>query len=80
MSQPPVRVLDAGSDHIQCTLKLLETLGAAGNLVSDAQMAALAMDYEGVLHTADADFIRFPGLRWYNPLTGIGSSEMRRRR
>ena len=79
IEQPPVRVLDPGPDHIQRTLKLLKTIGAAGNLVSDAQMAALTMDYGGVLHTADADFMRFPGLRWHNPITGTGSSAMRRR-
>jgi len=77
-AQPQVRVLDAGSDQIERTLKLLENLGAAGNLVSDAQIAALTMDHGGVLHTADADFLRFQGLRWYNPVNGTGSPAMRR--
>ncbi len=30
------------------------------------------MAYDAVVHTTDADFIRFEGLRWYNPLTGKG--------
>lgn len=73
LEQPPVRVLDPGPDHVLLTLKLLEDIGTAGNLVGDAQMAALAMDHGGVLHTADTDFARFQGLRWFNPITGTGS-------
>jgi hypothetical protein len=41
---------------------------ASGALVSDAEIAALTLEYGGVLHTADRDFARFPGLRWKNPL------------
>ncbi len=78
LEQPPVQVLDPEPDHIRHTLKLLETLGTAGNLVSDAQMAALAMDQDAVLHTADTDFVRFQGLRWFNPLTATGSASLRR--
>jgi predicted nucleic acid-binding protein len=39
-----------------------------GPLITDAQLAALAVEYGGVLHTTDRDFARFPGLRWMNPL------------
>lgn len=77
LEQPPVQVLDPGPDHLRHTLELLETLGTAGSLVSDAQMAALAMGYEAVLHTADADSVRFQGLRWFNPITGTGSIRLR---
>jgi hypothetical protein len=41
---------------------------ASGALVSDAEIAALTLEYGGVLYTADRDFARFPGLRWKNPL------------
>jgi len=41
---------------------------ASGPLVSDARLAALTIEYGGVLHTADLDFARFPGLRWMNPI------------
>ena len=41
---------------------------ASGALISDAQLAALTMEYGGVLHTTDRDFARFPGLQWVNPL------------
>jgi uncharacterized protein len=78
LEQPPVQVIAPGPDHLRQTLELLETLGTAGNLVSDAQMAALAMDHGAVLHTADSDFVRFPGLRWFNPITATGSARLRR--
>ena len=78
LEQPPVQVLAPGPDHIRHVLTLLEILGTAGNLVSDAQMAALAMDHDAVLHTADTDFMRFQGLRWFNPVTGTGSTRLRR--
>jgi predicted nucleic acid-binding protein len=42
---------------------------ASGPLVSDAEIAAITIEHGGVLHTADRDFARFPGLRWKNPLT-----------
>ena len=41
----------------------------AGNLVPDAQLAALAIQHGVELASADSDFQRFPGLRWFNPLT-----------
>lgn len=72
-AQPVVQVLEPGSNHVKRVLTLLESLGAAGNLVTDTQIAALAIEHEAVLHTADTDFMRFPGLRWRNPLTGVAS-------
>ena len=78
LEQPPVLVLNPDPDHIRHTLRLLEILGTAGNLVSDAQMAALALDFDAVLHTADTDFVRFQGLRWFNPITATGSASLRR--
>jgi len=40
---------------------------ARGPLVTDAQLAALTIEYGGILRTTDRDFARFPGLRWINP-------------
>lgn len=78
LEQPPVQVLDPGPDYLRDTLELLENLGTAGSLVSDAQMAPLTLDHDAVLHTADTDFVRFQGLRWLNPITGTGSANLRR--
>jgi toxin-antitoxin system PIN domain toxin len=69
LAQPAVQILEAGADHLNTVLELLEDIGTAGNLVSDAQIAAFAIEYAAVLHTADSDFLRFPGLKWKNPLT-----------
>lgn len=78
LAQPPVELLMPGPAHPQEVLILLENIGTAGNLVTDAQIAASALEHDAVLHTADADFIRFEGLRWFNPITGVGSAGRRR--
>ena len=78
LSQPCAQVLEPGPNHIDQTLKLLETVGTAGNLVTDAQIAALAIEYDAVVHTADADFLRFPGVRWRNPITGTSSRGLKK--
>jgi predicted nucleic acid-binding protein len=40
----------------------------AGNLTADFDLAALAIDYQAEIATTDADFARFRGLRWFNPV------------
>jgi uncharacterized protein len=74
LAQPVVQRVEPSNDHVEQVLQLLETLGAAGNLVTDAQLAALAIEHGAVLHTADTDFLRFAGLRWMNPLTKKGGT------
>lgn len=73
LAQPVVEVLEPRADHLERVLSLLESLGTGGNLVTDAQIAALVLDSDAVLHTTDTDFLRFTALRWLNPLTGITS-------
>ncbi len=68
LAQPPVRVLHPGSRFEQLVLDYLAHLGAAGNLTTDAQLAALAVEHQAELHSSDTDFARFDGLRWHNPL------------
>jgi hypothetical protein len=46
---------------------LLEETGTAGNLTTDAHLAALAISHGAVLVSCDRDFARFRGLRWENP-------------
>lgn len=60
--------LNPGSRHVDLLRRNLEAAGVGGNLVSDAHIAALAMEYQAEVHTNDGDFARFPGLRWRNPL------------
>jgi uncharacterized protein len=47
---------------------LVEPLGTAGNITTDAHLAALAIEHSAQLCSADTDFGRFRGLRWTNPL------------
>jgi len=59
-------------DRPERVLALLRSLGTARNLVTDAQIAAIAVEQDGVLHTAKVDLIHFQGLQWSNPLKGDG--------
>jgi hypothetical protein len=68
LGQPLTQVLVPGDDHWSVLRRVIEEGRATGPLVSDAQIAALTVEYGGVLHTANRDFARFPGLRWKNPL------------
>jgi uncharacterized protein len=68
LEQEPVRILHPGERFGDLFLNFLLTLGTAGNMTTDAQFAALAVDYQAELHSNDTDFHRFPGLRWRNPL------------
>jgi hypothetical protein len=53
---------------LEIAFGLLRGLGAASNLTTDAQLAALAIEHQAEVHSNDADFARFPQLRWFNPL------------
>jgi predicted nucleic acid-binding protein len=61
-------MLQPGSKFQEIFLRQLEQVGTAGNLTTDAQLAAMAIEHQAELHSGDADFSRFPGLRWKNPL------------
>lgn len=68
LEQPAVVVIHPGDRHADILFDFLEQLGSAGNLTTDAHLAALAVEQQCELHSSDADFARFPGLRWRNPL------------
>ena len=55
-------------NHFQTWSSLLKRLGTAGNLTTDAHLAALAIERGLILQTTDADFARFSGLKWNNPV------------
>lgn len=54
--------------HWPILWRLLDEGQARGALVTDAHLAALAVEHGATLCTTDRDFARFPGLRWENPL------------
>lgn len=68
LEQPAATVVTPTVRHAALLRELLEPFGAAGNLVSDAHLAALAIEHGADLCSADGDFARFPRLRWVNPL------------
>lgn len=58
--------------HRHLLASLLPLTTGRSNLVPDAHLAALAMEYGLVLCSSDPDFARFPNLRWENPIGGRG--------
>jgi toxin-antitoxin system PIN domain toxin len=68
LARPQVSPLHPGERHGEILFGLLRTVGAGGNLTTDAHLAALAIEHQVELYTTDGDFSRFPGLRWQNPL------------
>jgi uncharacterized protein len=68
LAQPSVTILHPGTRHADVLFGLLETLGTGGNLTTDAHLAALCIEHQAELHSTDADFARFQGLRWVNPV------------
>ena len=70
LAQPNALLIHPGERHATVLISLLKHLGSAGNLTTDAHLAALAIEHQAELHSSDADFARFPGLRWRNPLSG----------
>lgn len=55
-------------DHWETLKSLLRDTSTAGNLTTDAHLAALALSHDAVLVSCDGDFARFKGLRWEHPL------------
>ena len=68
LERPHVRALAPGEDHWTVFKEMLVEGDVRGKLTTDAALAALTIEYGGVLYTNDRDFARFPGLRRVNPL------------
>ena len=68
LAQPQVIPLYPGEEHWRILRSLLADAGTAGNLTTDAHLAALAIEHGAELCSTDGDFARFSRLRWVNPL------------
>jgi toxin-antitoxin system PIN domain toxin len=68
LSQPPVIAFHPGAEHWRILRGLIQETGTAGNLTSDAHLAAIAIENGAELCSTDTDFARFPRLRWTNPV------------
>lgn len=67
LSHPNVRIMRETEEHWRILRQLLEESGTAGNLTTDAHLAALAISHGAALASCDADFGRYRHLRWVNP-------------
>ena len=63
LSHPRARIIGPTDRHAPVLARLLIGAGRGGNLVSDAHLAAIAIEHGAVLGTFDRDFERFAGLR-----------------
>ena len=69
LRQPFVKPVGPGEQHWPILQNLLKASGAAGNLTSDAHLAALAIEHGCTIASTDNDFRRFAGVTHLNPLT-----------
>ena len=68
LSFPQARLLLPTEHHWRTLKRVLAEANAGGKLTTDAEIAAVTLEYGGTLFSADRDFSRFRGLRWKNPL------------
>jgi predicted nucleic acid-binding protein len=67
LGRPTAAVIEPTPRHIAILGELLAVVGTAGNLVNDAHVAALSLEHRCEIVSYDADFGRFPGVRWRTP-------------
>ena len=68
LERPTARLIGPGPNHLSIFESLCRESGANGKLVADAQHAAVAIEHGCTIVSTDADFGRFPRLRWQHPL------------
>lgn len=68
LAEPGVAIVEPGPRHAELLEFLVSESRASGALVSDAAMAAMALEFGATLASTDRDFRRFPSLRWVNPV------------
>lgn len=60
---------EPGPGYGEILLGLLKKYEVRGNLVTDTQLAALAIEHGLAIYSADTDFARFAELTWLNPIS-----------
>jgi toxin-antitoxin system PIN domain toxin len=63
LGRPNVVLIEPTARHLDVLRGLLAVPGAAGNLVNDAHIAALAVEHGAQVASFDRDFGRFPGVQ-----------------
>lgn len=54
---------------MRTVLDLVNGVGTGGNITTDAQIAAIAIEHAGTVYSNGTDFLRFPAVRSVNPLS-----------
>lgn len=72
LQQPNAGIVEPGERHLELFGTLLDRGQAAGALVMDAALAAVAIEHGATLYSTDLDFSRFPDLDWRNPIVTTG--------
>ena len=68
LAAPAVDTIEPGERYWEILCQLLTKAQVSGALVSDAALAALAVEHGATLCTTDRDFARFSGVRTFSPL------------
>ena len=68
LQSPIGQIVQETDEHWRIMRQTVETVGTAGDLTTDAHLAALAISRGATVVSCDRDFSRFRGLRWENPL------------
>jgi uncharacterized protein len=68
LAAPVAWIPQPGPEHAALLGELLVQHEVVGNLVSDAQLAALALEHGLTICSTDTDFARFSEVDWHNPL------------
>jgi len=71
LARPNAGIPEPGEHHWEILRRLLEEGQSAGPLVTDAALAALAVEYGATLDTTDREFSRFTGLKCKNPFASF---------
>ncbi|MGH8776335.1 MAG: type II toxin-antitoxin system VapC family toxin [Jiangellaceae bacterium] len=75
LAQPPAVVVEPTTRHLAVLGGLLGASGTGGNLVSDAHLAALAVEHGAEIVSYDADYTRFDGVRWNRPAVSAAPTD-----
>ena len=67
LGHPRTQVVHSGERHAEILGRLLKLAGTAGNLTTDADLAALAIEHGATVLSFDRDFARFEGVQWMLP-------------
>ncbi|PWJ26215.1 hypothetical protein ATK17_2361 [Branchiibius hedensis] len=67
LQRPNVVAPEPDAQHTRRLAELLAAVGIGGNLVNDAHLAALALQWGATVVTFDSDFGRFPSVSWESP-------------